>query len=72
MNQSEFLVILISISLLAFLYWFFFGPRRSTHTENVGARQSITVTVKGGYSPNTIEAVSSSAILAMQKLIMIR
>ena len=57
MNQSEIVVILISIFLLAFLVWFFFGPRRSTRTENVGATQSITVTVKGGYSPNTIEAV---------------
>ncbi len=57
MNQSEIVVTLISISLLAFLVWFFFGPRRSTRTENVGATQSITVTVKGGYSPNTIEAV---------------
>ena len=57
MNQSEFIVILISISLLAFLVWFFFGPRRSTRTENLGATQSITVTVKGGYSPNTIEAI---------------
>ena len=57
MNQSEFIVILISISLLAFLGWFFFGPRRSTRTENLGATQSITVTVKGGYSPDTIEAI---------------
>ena len=57
MNQSESIVVLISIFLLAFLIWFFFGPRRSTRTENVGATQSITVTVKGGYSPNTIEAV---------------
>lgn len=57
MDQSESIVVLISISLLAFLVWFFFGPRRSTRTENVGATQSITVTVKGGYSPNTIEAI---------------
>jgi len=57
MIRSEFVVILISIFLLAFLVWFFFGPRRSTRTENVGATQSITITVKGGYSPNTIEAI---------------
>lgn len=57
MNQSDVVVILISFSLLVFQVWFFFGPRRSTQTENTGSTQSITVTVKGGYSPSTIEAI---------------
>ena len=57
MSTSDLAVISISGALLVFLAWFFFGPRRSTHTENVGTMQSITVTVKGGYSPNTIEAI---------------
>ena len=56
MSQSDSAVIVGSGILLLSLGWFFFGPRRITQTENVGAKQSIYVTVKGGYSPDTIEA----------------
>lgn len=58
MSTSEIFVAIGSVASLFLVAWFFFGKRaaiRATHTGNI---QSITVLVKGGYSPNTIEAVA--------------
>lgn len=57
MNSSNIAVISISGALLTFLTWFFFGPRRITQTQESESKQSIYITLKGGYSPNTIEAI---------------
>lgn len=55
MNSSEIAVVLGSTILLLALAWFFFAPRRVTKTISEGIAQSVSITVKGGYSPDTIE-----------------
>ncbi|WP_238154467.1 heavy metal translocating P-type ATPase [Ornithinimicrobium sufpigmenti] len=37
--------------------WYFFGPKKSRRAELEGGRQVVTVTVKGGYSPDLVEVV---------------
>src|SRR5438552_2040604 len=41
---------------IARLGWFFFAPRRARTAELAGGVQRITVTVRGGYSPDVIRA----------------
>src|SRR6516164_6167055 len=41
---------------MAGLGWFFFAPRRARTAELAGGVQRITVTVRGGYSPDVIRA----------------
>ena len=55
MSKFDFVIVVISTLLIFFLGWFFFGPRRIAKTTNVDSGQSVTITVKGGYAPNTIE-----------------
>ena len=57
MSSSDLAVISISGGLLLFIAWFFFGPRRITQTKESESEQSIFITLKGGYSPDTIEAI---------------
>jgi Cu+-exporting ATPase len=40
--------------LIALLAWFFFGPRRVRLASDQDGRQEVTVTVRGGYSPDVI------------------
>ena len=47
-------VISVSLLLIGFLWWFFFGPKRSSNASVVGGVQEVTVTVKGGYTPSRI------------------
>lgn len=56
MSGSDFTVIVVSALLLLVLGWYFFGPRHVTQTEIEGIKQSINITVRGGYSPSTVEA----------------
>ncbi len=56
MSGSDLAVLIISGALLSALAWFFFAPRKATHTRNEGKNQSIEIVVKGGYSPDTIQA----------------
>jgi Cu+-exporting ATPase len=48
--------LLISISIYtAFLWWFFFSKKAWARAETVGeGAQELEITVKGGYSPDTI------------------
>jgi Cu+-exporting ATPase len=48
-------VLLGAALLSAFLWWFFFGPKRALKAEAHGDVQELTVTVKGGYSPDLIQ-----------------
>jgi Cu+-exporting ATPase len=48
-------VLLGAAMLSAFLWWFFFGPKRALKAEAHGNAQELTVVVKGGYSPDLIQ-----------------
>ncbi|MBI2847542.1 MAG: heavy metal translocating P-type ATPase [Chloroflexi bacterium] len=47
-------VTLGGLAAIAFLAWFFFGPRKAREAEVKGNVQEIVITVKGGYSPDII------------------
>lgn len=55
MDATEIGVIIGAMLLIAFVLWYFFGPKERTAAA-VGASgiQEIKVTVKGGYSPDVI------------------
>ncbi len=58
----SFLDIAVSASgivLIAFLAWFFFGPKKARQAELVGQVQQVQVLVKGGYAPNLIRVRQS-------------
>lgn len=55
MDQSEVAVVVTALVLIAFVLWFFFGPKTATTAAIAGTGvQEIKVTVKGGYSPDVI------------------
>ncbi len=54
MSAADVVVIVAAVVGLAGLGWFFFGPRRARAAELAGGVQRISVTVKGGYSPEVI------------------
>jgi len=55
MDTTEILVVISGVGLIALVLWYFFGERESVAAEvNEGGVQEIDVTVKGGYSPDTI------------------
>jgi Cu+-exporting ATPase len=56
MNGSDLAVLIGVAVLLLSLGWFFFGPRKAIHATSEGNSQSIEIIVKGGYSPDTVQA----------------
>ena len=56
MTSSDVGVLFGVAVLLIALGWFFFAPRRAMQALSEGNEQSIDVIVKGGYSPDTIQA----------------
>ncbi|MFF4550735.1 heavy metal translocating P-type ATPase [Streptomyces sp. NPDC001435] len=54
MNPADLVVIVVSAVAVAALGWFFFGPRRARAAEFSDGVQRVTVTVRGGYSPDVI------------------
>lgn len=56
MNGSDIAVLIGAAVLLIALGWFFFAPRKAIHATSEGKNQSIEIIVKGGYSPDTIQA----------------
>ena len=42
------------LALTGGIAWFFFGPRKAYAAEQRGSVQEVTVTVKGGYSPDLV------------------
>ncbi len=51
---AELIVIISSIGLIGFLWWFFFGPQQASSASMRSGAQEVDITVKGGYSPNLI------------------
>jgi Cu+-exporting ATPase len=56
MSVADIAVVIATAAGLAGLGWFFFAPRRARAAELADGVQRITVTVKGGYSPDVITA----------------
>jgi len=54
MQLSQLIVLVAGVSLAGFLWWFFFGPKKERRADVHDNIQEITVTVKGGYSPDVI------------------
>ena len=59
MNFSDVAVSTSGFVLIAFLAWFFFGPKKARQAELVGQVQQVEVLVKGGYAPNLIRVRQS-------------
>ena len=54
MSLADITVLVASVLAIAALGWFFFAPRKGHTAQLTGGVQKITVTVKGGYSPDLI------------------
>jgi plastocyanin domain-containing protein len=55
MDSIEIGVMAGGVALIAFVLWYFFGERESVDAQtNESGVQEISVTVKGGYSPDRI------------------
>ncbi|GJF17824.1 copper-translocating P-type ATPase [Mycolicibacterium cyprinidarum] len=54
MGISEVIVIVAAVTVVGFLWWFFFGTKTARQAQLVGGVQEVDVTVKGGYSPAVI------------------
>ena len=56
MNEVELIVTVVGILLIAALWYWFFGPKKASQAEIVGNVQEVRITVRGGYTPDIIEA----------------
>ena len=55
MDWTEIGVVIGGVAAIAFVLWYFFGPREAVAASvGRGGVQEIRVTVKGGYSPDVI------------------
>jgi Cu+-exporting ATPase len=54
MTPTDIAVVAGGVALTGLLAWFFFGPKKAHSTDLVGNVQEVTVTVKGGYSPDLV------------------
>ena len=52
--SADLVVIAAGVTLSAFLWWFFFGPKRAGSARIASGVQDVKVVVKGGYSPSVI------------------
>src|SRR5690625_3679609 len=55
MSVLDWSVIAGGVVLTAFLMWYFFGPKKSRRADVADGVQEVTVTVRGGYSPDLVE-----------------
>jgi plastocyanin domain-containing protein len=55
MDTTAIVVLIAGIAAIAFVLFYFFGPRRQTRAQsNQSGVQEIRIVVKGGYSPDVI------------------
>ena len=57
MSVADIVVVVTAAGLTGALWWFFFGAKRARRAVRRGGVQEVTVVVRGGYSPDRIEAV---------------
>ena len=62
MSSSDIGVLAVGILMTGLVAWFFFGPKKSRRAQLDGGVQVVTVTVKGGYSPDLIEVVAGTPV----------
>jgi plastocyanin domain-containing protein len=63
MDTIQLIVTLGGVALVAFILWFFFGPRNATSARAVtGNMQEIGVSVRGSYSPDRIEVKAGEPV----------
>ena len=62
MSVQDWIVVASATALTALLAWYFFGPKRAGRAEMSGGVQVVTVTVKGGYSPELIQVKSGTPV----------
>lgn len=55
MDTSQIIVIVVSIALIGFVLWFFFGKREGKKAMASSGVQEVEITVEGGYEPGTIQ-----------------
>jgi P-type Cu+ transporter len=55
-SVADIIVLIAAATAIAGLGWFFFAPRRARTAQLAAGVQRITVTVRGGYSPDVIRA----------------
>ena len=55
MSVADVVVVVAAVLLSAGLWRFFFGAKEASRAELRDGVQEVTVTVKGGYSPNRVE-----------------
>jgi len=54
MDTSEIVVAVLGVSAKALVLWYFFGKREAVAATDTGGIQEVTITVKGGYSPDVV------------------
>ncbi len=54
MNPADIVAVAGGVAVTGLLGWFFFGPKKAHAAEQIGNLQEVTVTVKGGYSPDLV------------------
>lgn len=55
MDTSEIMVLVGGVALIALTLWYFFGERTKAEAQaGTSGVQEVTITVKGGYSPDTV------------------
>lgn len=64
MDTSQIFVTLSGVGLSAFVLWYFFLGKREmkSATVNDSGIQEVAITVKGGYSPETIEVAQGKPV----------
>lgn len=55
MSIQGWVLVVVVVVVSAVLLWFFFGPKKTRRAELEAGVQTVTVTVKGGYSPDLIQ-----------------
>ena len=54
--MDKIIIVIGAAAIVCFILWWFFGKRKTSETEArmSEANQEVTVTVSGGYTPNTV------------------
>ena len=63
MDTAQIIVTLAGVALIAFILWFFFGPREAVAARHsAGGAQEVEVEVRSSYVPDRIEAEAGRPI----------